>query len=69
MLIEHAIGTLQGRQGSFALQHSSMVDRGAQRQNISVVPGAGELSDLICEMTVEVSSGRHAYTFRYGFLE
>lgn len=67
VLIERVTGTLDGRQGSFALQHSSTVSRGVQRQNIVVVPdsGTGDLIGLEGEMTVEASPGRHTYTFRY----
>lgn len=71
VLIEHVTGTLGGRRGSFALQHSSTVDRGTQRQSIVVVPdsGKGDLSGLTGEMTVQVSPGKHAYTLRYNLPE
>jgi hypothetical protein len=71
VLIERVTGTLQGRRGSFVLQHSSTVARGAQRQSIVVVPdsGAGDLMGLSGEMTVKVSLGQHAYTFRYSLPE
>jgi hypothetical protein len=71
VLIERVEGTLEGRAGSFVLQHSSTVARGAQKQSIVVVPdsGTGSLAGLTGEMTVEVSLGKHAYMFRYSLPE
>ena len=67
VLIEQVEGTLHGKRGSFALQHSSTMTRGKQRQNISVVPdsGAGELQGLAGTMIVEVSADGHRYVFQY----
>ena len=71
VLIEHVIGTLHGRSGSFLLQHSSTVTRGVQKQSIAVVPdsGTGELAGLVGSMIAEVSPGEHRYTFRYSLPE
>lgn len=67
VLIEHFSGSLAGRQGSFALQHSSTMARGEPRQSIMVVPdsGTGELGGLTGSMTVEVNAEGHRYTFEY----
>ena len=65
--IEHVTGTLAGRQGSFALQHSSTMERGAQHQNVFVVPGSGtaELSGLTGSMIIAIKGRNHFYDFTY----
>ena len=39
--IEKVTGTLQGRQGSFYLQHSGIMTRGAGELTITVIPDTG----------------------------
>lgn len=65
--IERVTGKLQGRAGSFALQHSGTMARGAYKQSIAVVPdsGAGELTGLSGEMTIRISGGEHSWEFDY----
>jgi hypothetical protein len=65
--MERVTGTLHGRAGSFALQHSGTMDRGAQRLTISVVPdsGTGQLAGLAGTMTIDASGGKHSYVFEY----
>lgn len=60
-------GVLDGRAGSFALQHSGTMTRGSARLTIDVVPdsGTGELEGLTGEMTIRVENGRHAYELEY----
>ncbi|NTU83742.1 MAG: DUF3224 domain-containing protein [Chloroflexales bacterium] len=65
--IERVTGTLHGRQGSFVLQHSGTMDRGAPQLLISVVPdsGTGALVGLTGTMTLQVADGVHAYDLIY----
>ncbi len=60
-------GRLDGREGTFVLQHSGTMERGAQRLSITVVPdsGTGELGGLAGRMELDFSGGGHAYTFDY----
>jgi hypothetical protein len=46
--VEHVTGTLDGRSGSFVLQHSGVVDGAGQRATGVVLPGTGtgELAGL-----------------------
>ena len=46
--LERVTGSLHGKRGSFALQHSGLMDRGQPRLTVSVVPdsGTGELKGL-----------------------
>ena len=65
--IERVTGTLQGRRGSFVLQHSGTLARGASSLTIRVVPDSGtdELAGLAGEMTINIAGGQHFYTFDY----
>lgn len=66
--IEYVTGTLHGRRGSFALQHSSTMTRGEPRQSVTVVPdsGTGELAGLTGSMTIIIEpGGKHRYEFDY----
>lgn len=65
--MERVSGTLGGRTGTFALQHSGTMDRGAPTLSITVVPdsGTGELAGLAGAMTLDISDGKHAYDFAY----
>lgn len=65
--IERVEGHLQGREGSFVLQHSGRMDRGAQSQTITVVPdsGTGALTGLTGEFRILRVDGKHNYEFSY----
>ena len=65
--IEQVTGTLAGRSGSFTLQHSGTMNRGAPTLSVTVVPdsGTGELIGLIGSMTLERANGQHSYRFEY----
>lgn len=65
--IEYVTGTLQGRKGSFVLQHSSTMTRGEGQQSITVVPDSGtdELVGLSGTMVIINKEGKHSYKFDY----
>jgi hypothetical protein len=65
--IERITGTLHGRSGSFVLQHSGVMTRGAPQQAITVVPdsGSGQLAGLAGRMTIVIGGGKHSYNFEY----
>jgi hypothetical protein len=65
--VERVIGTLHGKQGTFALQHNATMTRGEGKLNIIVVPdsGTGELTGLSGAMSIEITNGKHAYVFDY----
>ena len=68
--IECVTATLEGRAGSFALQHSSTMRRGEPAQSIMVVPdsGTGGLAGLTGSMRVVIApGGAHTYEFEYGW--
>jgi hypothetical protein len=57
--VELVTGTLEGRTGSFVLQHTGVVDDGAPSPSGVVLPGTGtgELSGLRGTMTIEHGEG------------
>src|SRR5471032_256001 len=63
--IEKVTGTLDGRSGSFVLQHNATMTRGVPYMNIVVVPdsGTGELAGLAGKMTIIIADGKHSYEF------
>lgn len=65
--IERVAGTLHGRSGSFALQHSSTMDAETMEQSILVTPGSGtgELTGLAGTMRILVEDGAHSYELDY----
>ena len=65
--IEHVNGTLDGRSGTFILQHSGTMTRGAPQLSITVVPdsGTGQLTGLAGKMTINIVDKNHFYDFEY----
>lgn len=65
--MELVTGTLAGRRGTFAFQHSSTMSRGEPHQSITVVPdsGTGELAGLSGSFLVIIRNGEHFYEFEY----
>jgi hypothetical protein len=65
--IEQVTGTLNGHNGSFALQHSSTMEAGKFNINILVVPGSGtgELAGIAGTMQIIIAAGKHSYEFEY----
>ena len=65
--IERVTGELNGREGSFHLQHSGTMNRGAPSLSVTVVPdsGTGELVGLSGSMKIDIADGKHSYEFDY----
>ena len=66
--MERVGATLHGRRGTFALQHSGTMTRGAPQLTITVVPdsGTGELTGLAGTMAITIApDGKHSYDFEY----
>lgn len=65
--IERVSGTLDGRSGSFALQHHGLMRRGEPSLTLIVVPdsGSGELAGLSGTMTITVRDKQHFYAMDY----
>jgi hypothetical protein len=65
--IERVSGTLHGRTGSFVLQHSGTMSRGAQQLVITIVPdsGTGELAGITGSKMIRIVEGKHFYDMDY----
>ena len=65
--IEHVTGTLNGRSGSFALQHSGTMHEGASHLAITIVPGSGtgDLFGIEGKLKLDIAEGKHFYDIEY----
>lgn len=65
--MEQVTGRLNGRSGSFALQHTGTMTRGAFQLSVTVVPDSGtdELVGLSGRMAIKIDEGKHSYEFEY----
>jgi hypothetical protein len=65
--MERVTGTLHGRTGSFALQHSGTMTRGEPELQVNVVPDSGteELAGLTGRMAIDIVDGQHLYELSY----
>jgi hypothetical protein len=68
--IERVTGTLDGKRGTFVLQHNGIMTRGARSLTVTVVPdsGTGELVGLSGGMDIRIVEGKHFYDFEYALL-
>ena len=64
---ERVTGTLAGRSGSFVLQHTGVMNRGAPGLTITVVPdsGTGALAGITGTMNIIIEAGKHSYELDY----
>ena len=65
--IERVTGTLQGRTGTFILQHNGLMTRGAPHLVVTIVPdsGTGQLTGLAGTMTIKIEAGKHFYEMEF----
>lgn len=65
--MERVVGTLEGRRGSFVLQHLGTMNRGDAALDVTVVPdsGTGDLAGIAGRMTIDIVDGKHFYAFEY----
>jgi hypothetical protein len=73
--IERVSGTLRTsagpRTGTFALQHTGTLTRGAPELSVTVVPdsGTGQLVGLTGKWNILIAEGNHSYDFEYTLLD
>lgn len=65
--IEQVIGELEGKKGSFVLQHFGTMDKGQDSLILNVIPDSGtdELEGLTGSMKIRIENGVHHYDFQY----
>jgi hypothetical protein len=68
--IEVVTGTLNGKHGSFALQHFATIDASGPKMQVIVVPGSGtgELKGIAGTFTIKIENAQHFYDFDYTLL-
>jgi hypothetical protein len=64
---EHFVGTLDGKKGSFSLQHSGTMQNGKFDLNVMIVPDSGteELAGISGKMIIKIEGGKHFYELEY----
>jgi len=66
--IEKVQGTLQGRKGSFILQHFALMARGVPGEwTVQIVPDSGTegLKGITGQMTITITGKEHSYALEY----
>jgi hypothetical protein len=65
--IEKFTGTVNGRKGSFILQHSATMTRGEGQLTITVIPDSGtdQLKGISGKLGIKIDNGKHSYAFDY----
>ena len=65
--LERVTGTLNGKKGSFILQHSGTMKKGVSTMLVTVVPDSGteELTGLAGAMEIIIEGKKHSYVFDY----
>lgn len=65
--LERVTGTLGGKSGSFVLQHTGTMNRGAPTLRITVVPDSGSdaLVGIAGTFVIVIEKGKHSYEFEY----
>jgi hypothetical protein len=64
---ERFVGTVDGKKGSFSLQHSGTMQSGNFDLNVTVVPDSGtdELTGISGTLIIKIESGKHFYELGY----
>ncbi|MGD0679465.1 MAG: DUF3224 domain-containing protein [Polyangiaceae bacterium] len=65
--IERVTGALEGKRGTFVLQHMGVMTRGTPSLQVTIVPdsGTGELVGLSGRMDIQIVEGKHLYELDY----
>lgn len=65
--VEHVMGSLSGKKGSFVLQHYGIMNRGNSSLLLEVIPDSGtdELKGISGKMSIRIVDKQHYYDFNY----
>lgn len=65
--VEQFVGELDGKQGSFVLQHYGLMDNGYESLVVDIVPdtGTADLTGIRGKLTILVENGDHFYQLDY----
>ena len=69
--IERVTGTLDGRTGTFLLQHNGTMQNGNYHLNVIVIPDSAtaQLTGLQGTMEIIIKDGKHSYDLSYSFAD
>ncbi len=69
--IEQVEGTLEGKSGSFTLQHSGLMTRGEQSLTVTIIPdsGEGDFKGISGSLDIIIEEGKHFYKMDYFFVD
>jgi len=64
---ERFTGTVDGKKGSFALQHSGTMQKAKYNMNVTIVPDSGtkELAGISGTLIIRIEGDKHFYELRY----
>ena len=67
VVIEHFTGSVDGKSGSFVLQHNGVMNKGDAQLTVTIVPdsGTGELAGISGTMELDNDEGHHSYVLDY----
>lgn len=65
--MERVEAVLQGKKGTFILQHTGTMNKGVPYLSVTVVPDSGtdELAGLSGSLSINITDGKHFYDFNY----
>ncbi len=65
--IEHFTGSVEGKSGSFVMQHSGLMNRGDAQLTVTIVPdsGSGDLTGISGTLEIDNEDGKHTYALNY----
>ena len=65
--VEWVTATLEGREGTFAMAHLGVMDRGEKSLTIVIVPGSGgaQLEGISGRLNIRIEDGKHLYELDY----
>ncbi len=65
--IEHFTRSVDGKSGSFVLQHNGVMNKGDAQLTVTIVPdsGTGELAGISGTMELDNDGGQHSYVLDY----
>ena len=69
--LEKVTAVVNGRRGSFYLQHNGIMNRGEGTLSVVVIPDSGtdELTGLTGSLKITIEDGKHFYDFEYSIAE
>lgn len=67
--IERVSGRLEGKSGSFVLQHAGTMNRGEPRLLVAIVPdsGAGEWAGIAGTLNIRIEGKQHFYDLEFAW--